>query len=473
MRRLRSFAFPLLAMAASASLLWAPACAGLKQASPQVDASSDALASPEVIAPSDAGADADGHEGPLTPLSDTVCDGPANRWASTTKSDAKCKGRIVRLLESWQGGDGAVQTTGVAIARAPSGRTAIGVHRVHTPEEGELRLFALNGTPEGFAVPVPIRVFNQSGFESHGVGIRIARGSTDDFHVVYQRVDDAAGGPVLYRRLTTAGVLTTPETVAIVPDEARPSLAASPKNDDAVISYFIKPSKVISRFRTGTGMKPEVSVTESILGSAPAAGSSSLAYDTSGQAHVAYIYSTNPASAAPKYVQSNGQYWNIGSQTLDNGTSAGIFGFSIAMAVRGLQKSVAYFARPIGSSTAELRVATIDGTGAFPTIETVLQDIPIPTPGATAVHLDLTFDRLGALHMVAVLPGATCKIAYLRQVPAQAGALKWVEDLVDEPIACSSDNDVQVALTVDESIRAHIVYAVGAVGAYYATRYDR
>lgn len=473
MRPSRSLAFFGFALLAATTIVGVAACSGLKVAPVGADASTPIDAS---FADVGGGEDApvDAPIGPVRPLDDTACIG-ANKWSATSKTDAKCTGRVVKLLESWKGGDGANGSTSISIVRAVNGRTGVAVHRIQSPEEGEMRVFAMNATPEGFGVPPPFRVSGTQ-FESVGVGVRLAVGTGDDFHVVYQTVEDAAGGPVFYRRLLATGTFTAEENVNTIGGKAQVGLAVSPKNDDAVVSYFIKPKTVASRLRTSSGFKPEVNVADNLSGTVPGAGMNVPLFDTSGQAHIAYVFSNGAVSSSPRYIQSDGQFWTIASQTVDNATGSGIFGLSLGFSIFGTTKHVAYFARPPSLAFAELRVGSWAGSGNFPTVETVLQGIPIEDATNTPVHLSLAVDRRGAMHMVASIPEgdpvAKCKIAYLRQVPAPADSLKWIQDTVDEG-PCVNPDDVQVSIVVDDAIRAHMAYAFAGVGVFYATRYDR
>ena len=173
MRRSRSLFILLLASATAASLIGVPACAGLKHANTSGDDAGTRVdgAPTDATSPGDAEVNADG--GPVRPLDDTACDG-ANKWSAESKSDAKCIGRKVRLLESWSGGDGAFGSTSTSIVRAVNGRTGVAVHRIQGVEEGELRIFAMSNTAEGFAVPPPFRITG-SQFEDFGVGNTTSR----------------------------------------------------------------------------------------------------------------------------------------------------------------------------------------------------------------------------------------------------------------------------------------------------------
>ena len=117
----------------------------------------------------------------------------------------------------------------------------------------------------------------------------------------------------------------------------------------------------------------------------------------------------------------------------------------------------------------------------MPSVEIVDQTIPTPDRGSPSVppthRVAIDVDKYGLVHLAIVEPqnGTATRgvLVYRRQTRDGTGALKWLEDIVDDDVL-ADDGIASVDLVVDESARPHIAYRSGkTLQILYATRTDR
>lgn len=469
------------------------ACTGLKQADPPADTDAsvpdeDASTVPpdgsdtskkDADSPKDAATDAT-DAGPALPDSppDTACGLATDAWTKTTKS-AACNDRKVVLLEGWTSSTAPLFARSVSIARAKNGRIGVAVNGETGVEEGDLRIRTFL-TPTAPTFTSNLVKVDPLSFENVGAAVRMVAGNDDTFHLVYQRDASEAGGALVYRRLPANNTLTAEQQFASVGHGTELGIAVSPTNSDVVLSYFTPPTptvagKIESVLRPDATQKFDPPIIaqgsfakDGVVGS----GEHVLRFDQSGGARIAFHLSQTFSSANPKFSELTGS-WRA-PKTIDNPTLDGMAGYSLGLALFGQRKSVAYFYRKAGTTTAELRIGTWTLEGDPVDIDTRDLGLLAPDPTNPQYSLALGVDGLGLLHLVYTRPTSAtkCSLVYARQT-RKAGVVKWLEDGIAGDLPCQDSTGVVLSMVVDDKGRPHIAYAVAGVGLLYATRFDR
>ena len=211
---------------------------------------------------------------------------------------------------------------------------------------------------------------------------------------------------------------------------------------------------------------------------APSVGGGSLFVDLGGQVHLAYHFNTVPQHSTPVYHALAGSSWTA-RKTIDNGVLDGFSGFSARIAVFGTKKYALYYFRKAGQSipvTADLRLASWDGSMDMPVIEILDQQIPSDDAQYPVYRAAMAIDKYGLVHFAQIRPSPNVNsgfLEYRRQTRLPGGGTKWLTDIVD-PDVISNLSQAYVDLVVDDNARPHIAYISSKDGKVkYATRFDR
>ncbi len=170
--------------------------------------------------------------------------------------------------------------------------------------------------------------------------------------------------------------------------------------------------------------------------------------------HVAYQHVLGRFGAAPAYRARIGDRWTA-RRTLDNNGNRRHSGVGLALAVHGDNRTIAYVDWVGG--TGELRLARFGSADELPTFETLEAGLAIDeTP--SRFPLAMRVDRVGLLHLVAVVPdgGGRWALRYWRQTRL-GGPLTWLVDTVDDDVEMRNLT-ARVDLFVDDDRRPHIAW---------------
>lgn len=452
------------------------ACSELKEAPPGEQDAGVADASDDVVeASQDPSTDAPS-DGPLPDSPpDSECNEP---WTLATKTSAACAPRRVALVES-----GTLFVAYVSIARTSNGRVGI-LYNFTDIEQDDLHL---SHFVESAAWPPTFtKAVLSKGFAEHvGIRGRVLGGSGDVLHVVEHEYADDGPGDVVYIKLANGQTPFTPAELISsgVPRNASLSAALGPSGE--VMAGWYVPSSagdagVPGRFATslrpasGTFTSPVV-VESDVVDSAGGVGQSSLRIDTSGATHLLLYHSRSSFGGSPRYYSSSGTGF-APRKSLENAADQdGFVGHSPSIAVFGARKHASYFARPSGTSKAQLHLASWTLQNEDPSLQIVEQNIPAPDPKLPTYAASMAVDRWGLVHLAIVLPGtsSTAGVLEYKRQTRQNGQVSWLTDIVDDDVL-SSSTDAHVDLLVDDRGRPHIAYRSAKDGnVYYATRTDR
>jgi hypothetical protein len=365
----------------------------------------------------DAAPDA-GPDGAPPPRADSLCDTAANRWATKTKALPACAQRQTVAVEDWNASVRAIGSGALSIARTVFGRVGIAVNRVTGPEEGDLSIRIFTPTTAAF-VASQVYVKNTPNADI-GVGVRIAVGSEDVFHLAYQNDEFQIGGSIVYRTLRADNSWSATVTAASVGHGTHIGLGVSPLNNFAHIAYYVPTGS------PGTGRIDSVIVTPGATtastvktmqsGYAPdgpaGRGSVVVRVDAAGTVAAVTHLAQSPSNSTPIYSEFAGNLWGTSRRTIDNGDLAsGQAGYSVDFASTGSSKHAAYFVVKSGETKAELRVQSFPRRHSKPTFSPWIHPRP-----PTAWPLVLTLRVSCSLSMSAPRSPASA-ISIMRDKP--------------------------------------------------------
>lgn len=414
---------------------------------------------------------------PKAAPADRAC---AEAWTVEVKTDTGCSPRQVRLVDP----DIALDATSVSIARTPAGRVGIVYNAESSSTAGMMRLATLTPAAPGFAAP-KLLVRTGGRYEHLGFATRIAASAPDTLHVLAHDIQDVDGiGDLrLFELAASATGFSPPELV--VPSVRRGAelgLAVDPSGTTFVsarVTSAANKTRVAAFRQVGSGAYEPLPDLASALfpQGVVAAGATSLHVDGSGRLHALYQTAEFPGASNPRYHTFDGKEWSY-RKTLDNQRLEGIAGYSPRIATFGNKKLAVYFFRrsgqPAGSATAELRLATWEGTDDEPEVQVLEAAIPAPDEKAPQYRVAMAVDGFGLVHLAFVSPGyeGESRLEYRRQVIV-AGSKSWLTDVIDGDVL-SETSDAFVDLVLDDGARPHIAYRSGKdLRVRYATRFDR
>jgi hypothetical protein len=452
------------------------ACSELKEAAPgEQDAGADDASDDIAEAAPDASGDAE-TDGPLPDSPpDSECKEP---WKLATKTNAGCAPRRVALVEA-----GTLFVAYVSIARTSNGRVGV-LYNFADVEQDDLHL---SHFVESAAWPPTFKkAVLSKGFAEHvAIRGRVLAGSGDVFHVVEHEYADDGPGDVVYIRLANGQTpFTQPEQISAgVPRNASLSAAIGPSGE-IIAGWYVPgttgdggvPGRFATSLRPANGsFTPPVVVESDVVDSAGGVGQSALRMDTAGATHLLLYHSRSSFGGSPRYYSSSGTGF-APRKSLENAADQdGFVGYSPAIGLFGARKFAAYFARPSGTTKAQLHLASWTLQNEEPSLQIVEQNIPAPDPKLPTYAAAMAVDRWGLVHLAILLPGpsSTAGVLEYKRQTRQAGQVGWLTDVVDDDVL-SDTSQAFVDLLVDDRGRPHIAYRSGKDGnVYYATRTDR
>ncbi len=404
----------------------------------------------------------------------------AEAWTMEAKTDSGCSPRQVRLVDP----DVAIDATGVSIARTPAGRVGIVYNAESSSSAGAMRLVTFTPAAPGFTAPkITFRAARD--YQHLGFATRIAASAPDTLHVLAHDVQDIDGvGDLRVFELAASATGFSPPELVIpsVRQDTELGFAVDPSGTTFVSARVTSASNKtrLAAFRqVGSGAyEPLPDLASAILPQGvAAAGATSLHVDGSGRLHALYQTAEFPGASNPRYHTFDGEEWSY-RKTLDNQRREGIAGYSPRIATFGNKKLAVYFFRrsgqPAGSATAELRLATWEGTDDAPEVQVLKSGISAPEATSPRYRVAMAVDGFGLVHLALVFPSnaGEGRLEYRRQVLV-AGSKSWLTDTIDDNVL-SETSDAHVDLVLDEAARPHIAYRSGKdLRVRYATRFDR
>ncbi len=474
------------------SLLWASAalaslaliaCTELRDAdvAPEPDAGEPSAIPDEPTTPQgDAGPSPEAAP-PKPPPEDVKCSEP---WVKPTaeKKDPTCTGRQVTVLDPVA----PIDTNGISIARTPAGRIGISYNAEAMASAGEMRLAVFTPGATTFTTP-KILVRKGSDYEHIGHTSKLAVSAPDTFHVLAHDVDDIddSGDLRIVKLVGAATTFTNIETAMTkVRRGSETALAVDGLGNTFVTARIItgtNKAKLAATRQTGSGaFLPLPDLTTALLPqNVPGSGQTSLFVDATDKLHLAYHHNETLAFSTPRYHVFDGSGWSY-RKTVDNNTLEGMAGYGTRLVVFGTRKHVAYFFRKggqsAGSTTAELRVASWDGSDEQTDVKVIDGGYPAEDLLSPAYRVAMAVDGFGLRHLAVLAPSklnpGEGHLEYWREVQV-AGEKRWLKDIVDDD-AFSEYTEAYVDITVEPNGRPHIAYRSGKDSKVrYATRFDR
>lgn len=415
------------------------------------------------------------------PPADFPCDGDA--WTKATKTKPECAPRQVKIVDP----DIVIDTTGISLARTPSGRVGLSYYSSIDGISGEMRVTHFVPTTSAFTPAILKHTLGS--YDHAGYVNKIAASTPDELHVLlFDKSDADQTGDVVVRRLTNGAAplsnaqavqsgVKGPTELGFAVDGAGNSVATirRPATSDGGAAF-----KLSAYTRPAGGAFTALPDISAVLlpGEAPGTGAASILADATGAFHLLYHHCEVPMHSTPRYHTLGGSSWSY-RKTVDNAVIDGLAGYSPRVAVRGTRKYATYFFRKAGQGspiTADLRLATWELVSDIPVIEILDQIIPSPDAMYPRYRAAMAVDKYGLVHLAIVRPNANNQTGYLeyrRQTRDAGGTTKWLSDIVDQDVL-SASSDAWVDFAVDDAARPHIAYVSGAdLKVRYATRYDR
>jgi len=399
------------------------------------------------------------------PPIDSECDLPANAWTQTTKSNPSCAARVVQLVDT-------ALFTGsrIGIARAPDGQLGVSYgDYVGGPDQIVLKGASFSDA----TIPLVVSKATLGGEfigDRQGASPSIAATADGVFHLCYLDASDGVQ-ELRYLQLSAAGAFSPSELVAGGQGSDGHVATAAVGTDQVVCAYHNRLSNDLrARARLAGVWQAEAVVRTGMGTSLVHRGTVQLSV-ADGIVHLAH-HAANDTGATPQYSYLSGASWLV-PRTVDNatGSTTSNVGMFADVAVHGTTHSLAYFRANGGMF--DLRIARFEGL-----TEPISYEPLVPNVAATLdyARTAMAVDPWGLLHVLLLQPSpadGAAALLYYRQRRTDAGAIEWLQDLVDYQ-AGAAGSAAGIDLVVDSRGRPHIAYYSTTTGQIlYATRTDR
>ncbi len=400
--------------------------------------------------------DASPEPGPLA----TACSIPWNRLDGVPLPD--CVGRAVIEVAV------AAEPSSVDVAVSGEGRALVGYTDATAIDAGgyALRLFDV----ETLALLTEGRVdpFVEFGeLAGYAAALTVQR---ETFHVALWLQSDA-GSQVQYAQWRADDTLSPVEVVdGQVGREGDVDVAVASNGDVHVAWHDSGTGRIALRSRSaGEGAwGPPDDVDTDLQANAELGTAVRVAAPDVQVQHIAYQHVLNRFGAAPAHRAQVGGVFNV-RRTLDNVDNRRHSGVGLGFVVDG-DRRVAAYVDWVGG-TGELRLAHFRTVDEPIEIEVLVASIPL-VERPSRYPLALRIDRLGLLHLAAVVPtqAGPWALRYWRQTRL-GGTLSWVVDTVDDDVPMRG-GAARVDLFVDDDRRPHIAWFDVDDGTVYYARLD-
>jgi len=405
---------------------------------------------------------------PVDPPDDSSCQ---VTWTEESRvPDGECKRRRVITLH------GGIQSPlSLSLMHTTKGRLGVAVHNVLDADSSELVIDQFTPPKKATDAPQIQSTRFAAKFQNVGTATSLARGDKDELYLLYQSL--AGAGEISFVKVTSNGPGAA-ETVATgIAEPTYVSLAVS-RTGEAIATYFEpKSAELVAKIRPKGGVFGERTVVHGLFksGGIPGSGQSSAGFDDTNAPVIAYHRADVPLSTQPWFTSwsASPPGWFAKQQIETPSPSLNSMkGYSISLGTFGSKRHVAYFASGTSDMQIQLRYGSWTGSEE-PNMEIRADAIEINDPLRPHANVSLAVDRLGRVHLAAVIPDRKqTSVKYFRQ--AKAGdSTKWLTDEVDHTYTLDGVDSAVVAITVDDYFRPHIVYQLSTDSSlHYASYFE-